>query len=154
MSKQTSREKPGVPSGSFIIEITDLNNMYLKEGRMSVVPMGRGIAWLDAGTPDSLCDASRFMQVIEKRQGLKIACIEEIAYKMGFIDDTQMERLIDGMKKGLERLAAAGVVNYSLSNLDALVEGAAEDGYIAPEWKERILKFRDNPSDESWIKTL
>lgn len=59
-----------------------------------------------------------------------------------------------GMKKGLERLAAAGVVNYSLSNLDALVEVAAEDGYIAPEWKERILKFRDNPSDESWIKTL
>ena len=59
-----------------------------------------------------------------------------------------------GMKKGLERLAAAGVINYSLSNLDALVEVAAEDGYIAPEWKERILKFRDNPSDESWIKTL
>lgn len=56
-----------------------------------------------------------------------------------------------GMKKGLERLAAADVVNYSLSNLDALVEVAAEKGYIAPEWKERILKFRDNPSDESWI---
>lgn len=57
-----------------------------------------------------------------------------------------------GMKKGLERLAAAGVENHSLSNLDALVEVAAEQGYIAPEWKERILKFRDNPSDESWIK--
>lgn len=58
-----------------------------------------------------------------------------------------------GMKKGLERLAAANVTNWSLSNLDALVEVAAEEGYIAPEWKERILKFRDNPSDESWIQT-
>ncbi len=56
-----------------------------------------------------------------------------------------------GMKKGLERLAQAEVKNYSLSNLDALVEAAVEDGRIAPEWKERILKFRDNPSDESWI---
>ena len=56
-----------------------------------------------------------------------------------------------GMKKGLERLAAADVVNYSLSNLDALVEVAAAEGYIAPEWKERVLRFRDNPSDESWI---
>lgn len=57
-----------------------------------------------------------------------------------------------GMKKGLERLDAANVVNYSLSNLDALVEVAAEQGYIAPGWKDRILAFRDNPSDESWIK--
>lgn len=57
-----------------------------------------------------------------------------------------------GMKKGLERLAQAGVTNYSLSNLDALVGVAVEDGRIAAEWKERILKFRDNPSDESWIK--
>lgn len=57
-----------------------------------------------------------------------------------------------GMKKGLTRLAEANVTNFSLSNLDALVEVAAKEGYIAPEWKERILKFRDNPSDESWIK--
>ena len=57
-----------------------------------------------------------------------------------------------GMRRGLEWLAAAGVVNHSLSNLDALVEVAAEQGYIAPEWKERILRFRDNPSDTSWIK--
>ncbi len=59
-----------------------------------------------------------------------------------------------GMRKGLERLAAAGVENHSLSNLDALVEAAAEDGVIAPEWKERILQFRDNPSDENWIKKI
>ena len=57
-----------------------------------------------------------------------------------------------GMKKGLERIAAANTVNYSLSNLDTLVEVAAEEKYIAPEWKERILNFRNNPSDESWIK--
>ena len=57
-----------------------------------------------------------------------------------------------GMQKGLDRLAAANVVNYSLSNLDALVEVAAEEGYLAPEWKERIIAFRNNPSDESWIK--
>lgn len=57
-----------------------------------------------------------------------------------------------GMKKGLQRIAEANTVNYSLSNLDALVEVAAEKGYIAPEWKERILAFRNNPSDESWIK--
>ena len=57
-----------------------------------------------------------------------------------------------GMARGLERLAAAGVENHSLSNLDALVGVAVEEGYIAPEWKERILRFRDNPSDTSWIK--
>lgn len=57
-----------------------------------------------------------------------------------------------GMKKGVERLAEAGVVNHSLSNLDALVDVAVEEGYITPEWKERILKFRNNPSDESWIE--
>ena len=57
-----------------------------------------------------------------------------------------------GMKKGLDRLAEAKVTNYSLSNLDALVEVAAEENYIAPQWKERIIKFRNNPSDESWIK--
>lgn len=57
-----------------------------------------------------------------------------------------------GMKKGVGRLAEAGVVNHSLSNLDALVDVAVEEGYIAPEWKERILKFRNNPSDESWIE--
>ena len=86
------------PSARGELEITDLNNMYLKEGRMSVVPMGRGIVWLDAGTPDSLADATHFMQVIEKRQGLKIACVEEIAFSKGFIDEAQMETLIAGMK--------------------------------------------------------
>ena len=88
------------PSARGELEITDLNNMYLSEGRMSVVPMGRGIVWLDAGTPDSLADATHFMQVIEKRQGLKIACVEEIAFSKGFIDEHQMLALIHDMKKG------------------------------------------------------
>ena len=88
------------PSARGEYEITDLNNMYLQEGRMSVVPMGRGIAWLDAGTPDSLSDAGRFMQIIEKRQGLKIACVEEIAYRKGFIGDAEMEEHINALKIG------------------------------------------------------
>ena len=57
-----------------------------------------------------------------------------------------------GMQKGIDRIAAAHTVNYSLSNLDALVEAAVEENYIAPEWKDRIIAFRNNPSDESWIK--
>ena len=89
------------PSARGELEITDLNNVYLNEGRMSVVPMGRGIAWLDAGTPDSLSDAGRFVQMIEKRQGLKLACIEEIAYHQGFIDDTGMQAHIDALKPGV-----------------------------------------------------
>ncbi|MBQ8661638.1 MAG: glucose-1-phosphate thymidylyltransferase RfbA [Alphaproteobacteria bacterium] len=86
------------PSARGELEITDLNNIYLREGRMNVVPMRRGNAWLDAGTPESLMDSSQFVQIIEKRQGLKIACIEEIAYRRGFIDDTRMKSLIDELK--------------------------------------------------------
>ena len=87
------------PSARGEYEITDLNNIYLKEGRLSVVPMRRGNAWRDAGTPDSLMDSGSFVQIIEKRQGLKLACIEEIAYKQGFIDDTKMKEIIDSLKK-------------------------------------------------------
>lgn len=82
------------PSARGELEITDLNNLYLKEGRLNVVPMKRGNAWLDAGTPDSLMDAGQFVQLIEKRQGLKIACIEEIAYRRGFIDEKRLHDLI------------------------------------------------------------
>ena len=88
------------PSARGEYEITDLNNLYLKENRLSVVPMRRGNAWLDAGTPDSLMDSGNFVQIIEQRQGLKIACLEEIAYNMGYIDDKQMQSLIDELKKG------------------------------------------------------
>ena len=99
-SDVVSKAKSLKPSKRGEYEITDLNNMYLNEGRMSVVPMRRGNAWLDAGTSDSLMDSSSFVQIIEKRQGLKIACIEEIAYKQGFIDDNQMQSLIDELKQG------------------------------------------------------
>ncbi len=91
------------PSARGELEITDLNNIYLAEDRMNVVPMGRGIVWLDAGTPDSLATATHFMQVIERRQGLKIACIEEIAFSRGFINEVQMENLISRMEKSTYR---------------------------------------------------
>lgn len=81
-------------------EITDLNNLYLQEHRLSVVPMGRGNAWLDAGTPDSLMDSGVFVQIIEKRQGLKIACLEEIAYNQGFIDQEHLRALIAELSAG------------------------------------------------------
>ena len=88
------------PSARGELEITDLNNQYLKEGRMSVVPMHRGNAWLDAGTPDSLMESGQFVQIIEQRQGLKIACIEEIAFHQGFIDDKQMLNIINELHDG------------------------------------------------------
>ena len=95
---QKARQLKPSPRGE--LEITDLNKMYLQEGRLNVVPMKRGNAWLDAGTPDSLMDAGQFVQIIEKRQGLKIACIEEIAYRRGFINDGKMKALINELKDG------------------------------------------------------
>lgn len=86
------------PSARGELEITDLNKEYLNEKRLNVVIMQRGNAWLDAGTPDSLMDAGQFVQLIEKRQGLKIACIEEIAYRRGFLSDEQMMNIINSLK--------------------------------------------------------
>lgn len=86
------------PSARGEYEITDLNNMYLNEGRMSVVPMKRGNAWLDAGTPDSLMESSQYVQIIEQRQGLKIACLEEIAFSKGFIDEARLNEIIAQMR--------------------------------------------------------
>lgn len=83
------------PSKRGELEITDLNNLYLKESRLSVIPMLRGNAWLDAGTPESLMDSGDFVRIIEQRQGLKIACLEEIALKQGFIDKQQLLYLIE-----------------------------------------------------------
>lgn len=81
------------PSVRGELEITDVNRRYLEMGKLKVGVLSRGVAWLDTGTHQSLMQAGQFIQVIEERQGLKIGCIEEVAWQMGFIDDAQLERL-------------------------------------------------------------
>jgi glucose-1-phosphate thymidylyltransferase len=85
------------PSARGELEITDLNRHYLDRGQLDVQVMGRGVAWLDTGTPESLLSSAQFVQTIEDRQGLKIACLEEIAFYKGFIDKTQLIALAEGL---------------------------------------------------------
>ena len=87
------------PSGRGELEITDVNKVYLKASQLHVAMLGRGMAWLDTGTHDSLLQASNYIQTIEQRQGQKVACLEEIAYKMGYISAAQVSRLAEPMKK-------------------------------------------------------
>jgi len=87
------------PSPRGELEITDVNRAYLEKGELSVELMGRGYAWLDTGTPDSLTEASQFVATLEKRQGFKVSCPEEIAYRAGFIDAAQLERLAQELRK-------------------------------------------------------
>ena len=86
-----AKEQKPSPRGE--LEITDVNKTYLAQGRLKVEQMGRGYAWLDTGTHDSLLEASQFVQTLEKRQGMKISCIEEIAFRMGYIDKVQLVSL-------------------------------------------------------------
>jgi glucose-1-phosphate thymidylyltransferase len=87
------------PSARGELEITDVNQAYLDNGQLNVQVMGRGMAWLDTGTHDSLLDASMFIQTLEQRQGLKVMCPEEIAYRMGYINDEQLELLAQPLLK-------------------------------------------------------
>jgi glucose-1-phosphate thymidylyltransferase len=87
------------PSARGELEITDINAAYLKSDMLNVTVLGRGVAWLDTGTHETLLEASQFIETLEKRQGLKIACPEEVAYRMGYIDAAQVERLAQPYRK-------------------------------------------------------
>jgi glucose-1-phosphate thymidylyltransferase len=102
------------PSGRGELEITDLNCAYLAKGQLQVVPLGRGVAWLDAGTHESLLQAANFVQAVEERQGMMISCPEEIAYRMGYID-----------REGLRQLAGAMNMNRYGEYLMSLADEAA-----------------------------
>lgn len=91
------------PSGRGELEITDVNKEYLQNGHLHVEKIGRGVAWLDTGTPEALLQAANFFGVIEARQGLKVACIEEIAYNMKFVDHAGFDRLIASIPQSLYR---------------------------------------------------
>jgi glucose-1-phosphate thymidylyltransferase len=109
------KAKALLPSSRGELEITDLNKLYLKEGKLEVKLLGRGMAWLDTGTHDSLLQASNFIATLEQRQGLKASCIEEIAYQRGFITREQLVRLADSYGKSqygsyLKRLAAEEII--------------------------------------------
>jgi glucose-1-phosphate thymidylyltransferase len=98
-SQVTGLAKSLKPSVRGELEITDLNRLYLEQSSLQVEVMGRGVAWLDTGTHESLLEAANFIEIIQRRQGLKISCPEEIAYKLGYIDASQVEEIAAGLKQ-------------------------------------------------------
>ena len=105
------------PSARGELEITDLNLAYLKQQELHVKLLGRGMAWLDTGTQTSLLEAGNYIATIEHRQGLKIACLEEVAFRMGFISESELQRIVDGLPKGeyqdyLRLVCAEGPMAY------------------------------------------
>ncbi|MBR7799029.1 glucose-1-phosphate thymidylyltransferase RfbA [Undibacterium fentianense] len=100
------------PSARGELEITDVNNVYLQQGQLKVELMGRGMAWLDTGTHDSLLEAGQFIATIEKRQGLKVACPEEIAFRKGYITASQLEELAQPLKKNEYGQYLLGLLNH------------------------------------------
>lgn len=109
------------PSARGEIEITDVNNVYLAQRKISVERCGRGYAWFDAGTPQSLLEASEFVHTIENRQGLKIACVEEIAHALGYIDQLQLQKLIAPVQKS----------SYGIYLSDSMVQHCQPDVFAA-----------------------
>ncbi len=102
------------PSPRGELEITDVNKEYLKRGNLQVKLFGRGFAWLDTGTNESLLEASLFVATIEKRQGLKVACVEEVAYRMGFIDANQVEKIANELNSSGYGLYLLNMLNYDI----------------------------------------
>jgi glucose-1-phosphate thymidylyltransferase len=96
----SEKAKTVKPSARGELEITDLSNIYLKEGRLKAVEFGRGSMWVDAGTPDSMMEASQYVQLIEKRQNIKVACLEEVALNKKFISVADVNKKIEKLKKG------------------------------------------------------
>ncbi len=134
----------GIAHAAITATLLDLPMGYVRSGAKDHGRANRIEGRMDAGTKvvvveDLISTGGSCIEVVE-------ALREAGAEVLGIVSIFTY-----GMRRGLERIAEANTVNYSLSNLDALVEAAAEEGYIAAEWKQRILNFRDNPSDESWI---
>ena len=106
------------PSARGELEITDVNRTYLEQGNLAVEVMSRGTAWLDTGTHNSLLDAANFIRVVEERQGLKIACPEEIAYRMGYIDADQLLALAKPLAKSGYGVYLEGLLRDTRTDLD------------------------------------